>query len=59
MNRPLYCPNCGTLLPAGAHGAQAFSKTEEDETELGWDCYCPFCKWSGDIYPDSVEIANG
>ena len=54
MTHPMYCPNCGVLLPAGGQGAQPFTRTEKGEgtIEKGWDCYCATCKWSGDIYPD-------
>jgi hypothetical protein len=46
MRRPSYCPSCGSPLP----GDEA-SKTLV-EIEGGYDCYCPCCRWSGDIMPD-------
>ena len=49
--RPLFCPNCATLLPDGSHAPQEFGTTDGSE-ETGWDCFCNACHWSGDIMPD-------
>jgi len=50
MARPNFCPNCGQPVPDDRNSAQGFSLGETGET--GWDCYCAYCHWSGDILPD-------
>ena len=42
-NPSLYCPAC-SRLPLGL---QAY--------EGGYDAYCPFCGWSGNIEPDDIK----
>ena len=54
MNRPLFCPACGVRLAEGPHGAQEFEQRVDfaRDSDIGFDCHCDTCKWSGDIYPD-------
>jgi len=49
---PKYCPNCANPLPFEPHNVQLEIDTEYPRG--GYDCYCDFCEWSGDIEPDSL-----
>ena len=44
--KPKYCPNCGKKIK----DCQAF--VGMNGSESGWDCYCKYCHWSGDVLPD-------
>ena len=50
MTRPNYCPNCGHSIKEVEMSAVAIVSTEYKST--GYDCYCPKCEWSGNIWPD-------
>jgi hypothetical protein len=50
MTRPNYCPNCGQSIKEDELNAVAIASTKGNRT--GYDCYCPNCEWSGDIWPD-------
>lgn len=57
--KPTHCPNCGCILSSivgiiDTHGqpAKKFMAVGDCNFTHGYDCYCEYCEWSGDIYPD-------
>lgn len=55
MHFPHYCPNCGNSMskpqPYWADSSRE-STPENPFKGTGYDCYCPYCHWSGEIIPD-------
>ena len=54
MSRPSFCPNCGAALSSD-EGTVAVPITDPETGDGGYDCYCPACDWSGDVYPDDEQ----
>lgn len=54
---PKFCPNCGTKLTDNIqeYWADSSRKATVDNPfkDVGYDCYCENCKWSGNIEPDA------
>lgn len=55
--KPNFCPNCGNPLVDERGWIQGYyiedqSKSFTDWDEVGYDCYCDSCQWSGNIESD-------
>lgn len=57
MTAPKFCPNCGHKLVQKSRQIVPIvllSGSGHPETR-GYDTYCGWCKWSGDILPDDED----
>jgi len=58
VKKPEHCPGCGAKFDdtdkLAITSRQPYYTDQYDSTE-GYDCYCAYCNWSGNIEPDMDE----
>jgi len=53
---PKFCPSCGKpIIKYQEYWADSsrISSPENPFKGIGYDCFCKYCSWSGNIEPDS------
>jgi hypothetical protein len=55
ITQPIHCPNCGKEFPSKKQHRMPVMNNAGDQ---GYDCYCPQCNWSGDIFPDDESHSS-